>query len=76
MKYLVDKLDLLLVLLVGILLGLSTAFTIEVTISNEDMHDMQVEAVMYECAHWNVEGEFEWNGPSMDGLTKIEKDES
>ena len=65
--------DLTLVIL-AFTLGVMIYHLITLLNPNNEIHDMQVEAVMYECAHWNVYGEFDWNGPNIDGLVLIEKD--
>ena len=32
----------------------------------EDIHDFKTEAVLYDCGHYDVYGEFDWNLPELE----------
>ena len=52
-------------MLVSGMFGVLIGFVISQNYVNEQIHDMEVEAVQMECGFWNVNGEFDWKFPEL-----------
>ena len=66
MRYIVDRLDIVLIFLSGMLIGLMLAISVALYFDNEKLTEMERDAVMYEYGDWDLDGKFEWNELSME----------